>query len=254
MAIGAALLAGKIHKKYFRKKFEVKTKSSPFDLLTAVDTEAEKAAVGLIKKHFPGHNILAEENTYAKTKSEYTWIIDPLDGTNNFASGFPIFCASVALSFKGKVIAGAVFDATRNEIFYAQKNKGAYLDGKRIKISPARTLKESLIITGFYYNRGRKMTEALEAVKRFLLKGVLGVRRLGAAALDLCYVASGRAAGFWEFELSPWDFAAGKLIIEEAGGKVTGRRAEEVPVTKRYFIVSSNGLIHKQMLDVINAK
>lgn len=280
LAIKAARLAGKIHKKYFQKQFTVKTKSSPFDLLTIADTEAEKAVTALIKKNFPEHNILAEENSYPKTESEYTWIIDPLDGTNNFASGFPIFCASVALSFKEEVIVGAVFDVTRNELFYAQKNKGAYLNskpnklgnimkpnklgnytnvvcrfiGKRIKVSPARALKESIIITGFYYNRGRKMVTALGAVKRFLLKGVLGVRRLGAAALDLCYVASGRAAGFWEFELSPWDFAAGKLIIEEAGGRVTGRRQEKIPLSKRYFIVASNGLIHKQMLDVINDK
>lgn len=254
VAIKAAALAGSIHKKYFRSGFKIKTKSATFDLLTTADTEAEKAAVSLIKKHFPGHNFLAEEFSYEKTGSEYTWIIDPLDGTNNFASGLPIFCASVALMHKDEIIAGAVYDATRNELFYAKKNKGAYLNGKRIRVNSVRTLKQSLLITGFYYSKGKEALETLEAIKRFFFEHILGLRRLGAAALDLCYVAAGRAAGFWEFELSPWDFAAGKLIIEEAGGKVTGKHGEKVPLAKKYFIVASNGKIHGRMLAVINKK
>lgn len=254
LAIKAAKIAGRIHQRYFQGKLKVEKKSSTFDLLTIADTEAEKAIVSLIKQHFPDHNIFAEEGSYEKTSSEYTWIIDPLDGTNNFISGLPIFCASVALSRKDKVIAGAIYDVMRNELFYAQKNKGAFLNGKRIKVNPTKTLKESLLITGFYYSRGKEMIETLEAIKRFFFKHILGLRRLGAAALDLCYVACGRAAGFWEFELNPWDFAVGKLLIEEAGGRVTGRYAEKVPLFKKYFIVASNGKIHNQMLEVINEK
>ncbi len=252
IAIKAAKKAGRIHKKYFQRGFKVKTKSASFDLLTIADTQAEKVIVSLIKEYFPRHNFLCEERAYAKTASEYTWIIDPLDGTNNYASGLPIFCASVALAKRDKVIAAAIYDVMRNELFYAQKGRGAFLNGRRIRVNMVGDFRRAILITGFYYDRGKEMLRTLEAIKGFLFKHILGLRRLGAAALDLCYVASGRAAGFWEFELSPWDFAAGKLIIEEAGGKVTGRRGEMVPLTERHFIVASNGKMHKAMLKVIN--
>lgn len=250
----AALKAGKIHKKYFCHNPSVKTKSSTFDLLTIADTEAEKAVVSLVKKYYPQHNFIAEEFRYRKTDSEYTWIIDPLDGTNNFASRMPIFCSSIALMFRGEIIAGAIYDMTRDELFYAQKYQGAFLNGKRIRVNSAKGLKESLLITGIYYDRGKKMEQALDTIKDFLYQHVLDVRRLGSAALDLCYVACGRAAGFWEFELSPWDFSAGKLIVEEAGGKITGRFGEEVPLTKKYFIVASNARIHRKMLSIISKR
>ncbi|MFH0762421.1 MAG: inositol monophosphatase family protein [Candidatus Omnitrophota bacterium] len=252
IAIKAARVAGKIHKKYFNSSLKVKTKSSSFDLLTVADTEAEDAAVSLIKRYCPDHNFLAEERRYQKTDSEYTWIIDPLDGTNNFASGMPIFCASVALMHKGRILAGAVYDVTRDELFYARQGKGAYLNGRRIRVNSADTLKRSLLITGFYYSRSEEMVRTLETIRRFFLKHILGLRRLGAAALDLCYIACGRAAGFWEFELSPWDFAAGKLIVEEAGGRVSGAGGEEVRLTEKHFIVASNKKIHQQMLEVIS--
>lgn len=248
----AAKVAGRIHKKYFQGNLKVEEKSTSFDLLTVADTEAERAVVSLVKKYFPQHNFLAEEYSYEKTKSAYTWVIDPLDGTNNFVCGLPIFCVSIALMRNNEVIMGVVYDATRDELFYAQKDKGAFLNGRRIRVNLVPALKESLLITGFYYNRGKEMVETLETIKRFLFKHILGLRRLGAAALDLCYVACGRAAGFWEFELSPWDFAAGKLIVEEAQGRVTGKRGEKVCPTKKHFIVASNGKVHNQMLAVIN--
>jgi len=196
--------------------------------------------------------ISADENTYESTGSEYTWAIDPLDGTNNFVSGLPIFCASIALLRKNEVIAAAIYDVTRDELFYAQKNKGAFLNGKRIHVSSVDTFTKALLITGFYYSRGKEVLETLDAIKRFLFKRVIGLRRLGSAALDLCFVASGRATGYWEFELNPWDFAAGKLIVEEAGGKVTDSRGNKVNPCKKSFIVSSNAKIHNQMLSVIN--
>jgi len=252
IAIKATREAGKIHRKYFQGDFKVKTKTSSFDLLTVADTQAEEAVVSLIKRHFPEHNFLAEEYSYERTASDYTWIIDPLDGTNNFASGLPIFCVSVALAHKGEVIVGCVYDCMRDELFWAQKHKGAFLNAKPIHVNSVGSLKKSLLITGFYYSRGKEMIDTLEAIKKFHFKHIIGIRRLGAAALDLCYVASGRAAGFWEFELSPWDFAAGKLLIEEAGGKITGRHGEEIPLAKKYFIVASNSKVHRQMLSVIN--
>jgi myo-inositol-1(or 4)-monophosphatase len=254
VAIAAARKAGAVHKKYYGKKTaKVRQKKVSFDLITAADTEAEAAAVSLIRRSFPDHNFLGEESKYRKTASEYTWIIDPLDGTNNFACGIPIFCASVGLKYKDAIVAGAVFDVIKRELFYAAKGKGAFLNGKRMSVNSAGTLKESMLITGFYYDRGKDMIETLEAIKLFNLKHILGIRRLGAAALDLCYVACGRAAGFWEHKLSPWDFAAGKLLIEEAGGQVTGRKGEPVPLDEPSFIVSSNGLIHRQMLSVISS-
>jgi len=252
VAVQAAIKAGQVHKKYFGKSFAVRTKGVSFDLLTSADIKAEEAVVSLIRKKFPGHNFLAEENRYPAVDSGYTWVIDPLDGTNNFACGIPVFCSSVALIYNNEVIAGAVYDVMRNELFCAAKNKGAFLNGKRIRVNTARTFTKSLLITGFYYSRGKEMEETLETIKRFFLRRVLGIRRFGAAALDLCYVACGRAAGFWEFELSPWDFCAGKLLIEEAGGRVTGKSGKNTPLLQKGFIVASNGTIHRRMLAVIN--
>lgn len=252
IAVAAAKKAGRIHKKYFQADFKIETKSSSFDLLTIADKEAEKVIVSLIKRYFPEHNILAEEYSYDKTKSEYTWIIDPLDGTNNFACGMPIFCASIALMHNDEIEIGVIYDVMRDELFSTQKNKGAFLNGKRISVNSTDTLKNSLLITGFYYSRGEDMIETLQTIKRFFLKHIMGLRRFGAAALDLCYIASGRAAGFWEFKLSPWDFAAGKLLIEEAGGRITGKHGEKIPLTKKSFVVASNGRIHDQMLTILN--
>ncbi|RJP28020.1 MAG: inositol monophosphatase [Candidatus Omnitrophota bacterium] len=251
IAISAAVRAGYVHRKYFEKNIRIRNKSTSFDLVTVADVEAEREAVSFIRKNFPSHNILAEEKKYNKTLSEYTWVIDPLDGTNNFACTMPIFCSSVALRLKDEIIVGAVYDVSRNELFYAQKGKGAFLNGKRISVNNAKRLGQALLITGFYYSRGREMTDTLKAIELFFRKKILGIRRLGAAALDMCYVACGRASGFWEFELSPWDYSAGKLIIEEAGGRVTGKYGENIPLSEKHFIVSSNGKIHKDMLKVI---
>lgn len=250
IAIKAAKKAGAVHKKYFNTKLKKIAKSASFDLLTIADIEAEKAVVATVKKAFPGHNILAEENKYKKTDSPYTWIIDPLDGTNNFVCGMPIFCVSIALAKDGTVLVGVIYDAMRDELFCAQKNKGAYRNGKKIRVSHTAALQQSLLITGFYYDRGEKMRKNLGYMYSFLRKGILGVRRFGAAALDLCHVACGRATGYWEFELNPWDFAAGMLLVEEAGGKITDKKGNKLYL-KPSFIVASNKKIHRQMLGVL---
>jgi len=251
IAILAAKEAAKIHKKYFNTDFEVKTKGKSYDLVTIADIEAEKAVVSLIRSNFPDHNILAEEEKYSKTDSKYQWIVDPLDGTNNFSNKIPFFSVSIALAKDGEAIVGVVYDVMRNELFSAQKGKGSFLNGQKISVNSASELKQAILITGFYYDRGAAMIENLEDVKQFLQKEILGIRRFGSAALDLCYVGCGRAAGFWEFELNAWDFAAGKLIVEEAGGKVTGRD-EGVISLKKSFVVASNSKIHSQMLEVIS--
>ncbi|MFO8052883.1 MAG: inositol monophosphatase family protein [Candidatus Omnitrophota bacterium] len=252
VAVEAARQAGGIHKKYFEGDTQTKEKSSSFDLITIADTEAEKKVVELIKKNFPDHNILAEEGKYKKTDSKYCWIVDPLDGTNNFSFGIPMFCVSIALAKDDRLILGVVYDVMRDELFLAERGKGAYLNDKKIKVSDADSFDKSLLITGFYYDRGKDMIDNLEAIKVFFQKRVVGIRRLGAAALDLCYIASGRATGFWEFKLSPWDFAAGKLLIEEAGGKVSDKAGEEVRLEQSY-IVASNGKIHQRIIEVINS-
>ncbi len=254
VAINAARQAGQIHKKYFRRDLKIETKSSPFDLLTIADTESEEAIISVIRRYFPEHNLVAEEQSYNKTKSEYTWIVDPLDGTNNFACGMPIFCVSIALIYNEEPILGVIYDVIREETFYAEKGKGAFLNKNRISVTSVDTLENSLLITGFYYSRGEEMIETLETIKKFFFRRIIGLRRLGAAALDLCYIACGRASGFWEFELSPWDFAAGKLLIEEAGGKVTGKQGEKISIRNKSFIVASNGKIHDQMLAVLNGR
>ncbi len=251
LAIKAAKEAGRIHLKYFQTDIVIEKKSSSFDLLTIADIESEKAIVSVIKDNFSSHNILAEEAKYEKTDSEFTWIIDPLDGTNNFASRLPIFCVSIALAKKGEILLGVVYDPTRDEMFFAQKDKGAFLNGKPIQVTKLDTLKQALLITGFYYDRGKEMRRTLDDIQKFFTNQILGLRRLGAAALDLCYIASGRASGFWEFILSPWDFAAGKLLIEEAGGKVTDKEGGDFDIYKPSFIVASNAKIHDQMLAIL---
>lgn len=248
----AALEGGKVHSSYFEQGMEIGEKSGSYDLVTNVDFEAEAKIVSVIRDVFPDHNILAEEERYAATESEYTWIIDPLDGTNNFASGIPIFCASVAVARKGKVLAGSIYDVTRDELFYAAENQGAFLNGKGIEVSAAESLSQAILATGFFYDRGSNMRDTLRNIERFFMANVRGVRRLGAAAIDLAYVAAGRFTGFWEFSLHPWDFAAGKLIVEEAGGKITGVHGEELPM-ESHFVVASNGRIHEVMLEILNS-
>lgn len=249
-AVIAAKKAGDIHLDYFNKEKTVSFKSAHYDMVTKADIESEKAITTVIKGVFPGHNILAEENKYDRTPSPYTWIIDPLDGTNNFVHGIPVFSVSIALAEKDTIIMGVVYDPTRDELFCAQKGDGAKRNDKPIRVTEAKSLSESILATGFYYNRGKEMERNLENIKSFFLSGIIGIRRMGSAALDLCNVACGRLDGFWEHHLSPWDFAAGIYIVEQAGGKVTDNRNEKVKIVPSY-IVSSNGRIHERILGIV---
>jgi myo-inositol-1(or 4)-monophosphatase len=170
VAIAAAKAAGKIHKKYFRGNPRTKTKSSSFDLVTVADIEAEAEIVRFIRSYFPEHNFLGEEQTYQKTGSRFTWVIDPLDGTNNFATGIPIFCVSIALMFRNKILLGVIYDVNRNELFIARKGKGAYLNNKRISVNTVKDIREAMLITGFYYDRGKEMRKTLRTCLRFLFR------------------------------------------------------------------------------------
>jgi len=247
----AARLGGRIHIKNLKKgSLQVQSKELSYDLVTESDLEAEKGIAKLIHKHFPHHNILGEEQEYEQTDSPYTWIIDPLDGTNNYSKGLPQFSVSVALALEGEVIAGAVFEPSRKELFYAEKGKGAYLNGKAISVSQQEQLEGAMAITGFYYNRGEKMKQTLRQIEALFGHNIIGLRRLGSAAVDICYIACGRADIYWEFELSPWDYGAASLILSEAGGQITDYQGNPL-LLERGPIAASNTLLHRQLLNLL---
>jgi len=218
------------------------------NLVTQIDKKSESLIVSMIKKAFPDHSILAEESS-PEGESPLKWIIDPLDGTTNFVHSFPVCVPSIALEKNGEVVLGGVYDPFRDELFFAEKGKGAYLNKKPISVSTVSSLKDSMLGTGFPYDRRKNADYYLEIYKRFMIKAH-GIRRVGAAALDLCYLACGRYDGFWELKLSPWDVAAGSLIIEEAGGKITDFSGNPYDI---YGIetAASNSSLHSEILDTL---
>jgi myo-inositol-1(or 4)-monophosphatase len=250
--IEAAQRAGKLLRESRDKELTVERKSSLIDLVTQVDTEAEKLIVEIIRARYPDHEILGEEGGKSGNSSEYRWIIDPLDGTINFTHGLPIYCVSIGVEYRKELIAGAVYDPNTNELYTAERGKGAYLNGRPIRVSATDKLIESLLITGFPYNIHKNPDILIERFVDFLMKGQ-AVRRLGSAAIDLCYVAAGRADGFWESSIQPWDVAAGILLIEEAGGRVTDFRGGSVDLD-RPNVLATNGRIHDEMLLVLEKR
>lgn len=246
--IKAAIESSRILSFYLGNLSEIGKKGET-DLVTKADIESEKAITETIRSVFPDHSVLAEESGLIPGDSSFRWIIDPLDGTTNFAHQLPLFCCSIAFEHEGQIIAGVVLNPVTNELFYAVKKGGAYLNGVKIKTSDRKDLKESLLVTGFPYN----VREIIEPVMKRMSSCILasqGVRRLGSAALDLCYVASGRFEGFWEQNLKPWDTAAGYLIASEAGAIVTDF-ANNPFQTEMDEILATNGMIHDQMLDLM---
>lgn len=236
--------AGKVIRSNFGKEQRI-TKKGKFNLVTEIDKASEKAVVGLILKRFPGHSILAEESS-AILGSGCRWIIDPIDGTTNFAHGFPIVSVSIGFEGDGRLEMGGVFDPFRKELFFAERGRGATLNGKRIHVSRTKTLEDSLLATGFPYDRNIRPDDYL-AILRFFLTRIQGIRRGGSAAIDLCYVACGRFDGYYELKLSPWDKAAGMLIVEEAGGKLTDFSGTPLTLTGLQNL-ATNGSIHAEML------
>jgi myo-inositol-1(or 4)-monophosphatase len=218
------------------------------DLVTDADRAAEEAIVALIRQRFPRHQILAEEGTRGGQDSPYRWIIDPLDGTTNYAHRYPHFAVSVAVELAGELVAGAVYDPVRDEVFSARAGGGAFLNGAPIAVSGTNFLLDSLLCTGFPYDRG-EFGPSLRRWERFI-NSAQAVRRDGSAALDICYVAAGRFDGFWENHLRPWDAAAGMLMVQEAGGKLSGFEGG-APDLYSGELLASNGRIHEQMLAVL---
>ncbi|MGD1009159.1 MAG: inositol monophosphatase family protein [Candidatus Aminicenantales bacterium] len=219
------------------------------DLVTKFDVGAQEILAGRLSKAFPGHGILAEENLAKPGRSEYRWVLDPLDGTTNFAHTFPVFCVSAALERRGRAVLGLVYDPMREELFSAGEGRGAALNGRKIRVSEVGDLGKSLLATGFPYDIRTSPVNNVDHWGRFLLRAQ-AIRRCGSAALDLCYVACGRFDGFWELKLKPWDVAAGALIVAEAAGKVTdfsgGEHRPDVPET-----LATNGLIHDAMIAIL---
>jgi myo-inositol-1(or 4)-monophosphatase len=224
--------------------FELK---GEFDLVTAADRASEELVVSRLHELFPDHGIVAEEGGSAEKKSAYRWFVDPLDGTTNFAHGFPIFNVTLALARNEELIAGVVFDPERDELFAAEKGGGATLNGRKIRVSEARTLEDSLVATGFP-SRRRHQSVNIHFYYQLAMT-THGVRRAGAAAIDLAWTACGRLDGFWEFNLNPWDMAAGILLVEEAGGKTSSMRGDPVDLYGPHLL-ADNGLIHDEILGV----
>ncbi len=244
--------SGKILMSHFNSDLTIESKDDRIggiDIVTNADMSSEKAIITEIKRRFPDHDILAEE-TADKTKgSQSLWIIDPLDGTVNFAHGYPHFAISIAFLEKGIIQAGVVCDPLKKETYLAIKGMGAFLNGSPIVVSRASVLNRSIVGTGFPYDKAFSSENNLTEFSRVLLK-VQGMRRLGSAALDLAYVACGRLDGFWELKLKPWDIAAGILLVEEAGGLVTDRHGETM-VLDSPSILATNGLIHQEMIKAL---
>jgi myo-inositol-1(or 4)-monophosphatase len=250
VAIEAAREAGKIQLEKIGKLKDIQTKyNQDNNLVTEADKESEQKIFQIIKDAYPDHEILSEESGSLPADSNYKWIIDPLDGTVNYAHSIPIFSVSIGIEKNGEVIAGLVYDPSRNDMFTAIKNEGAFLNGQKIKVSKTMTLNNSMLVTGFPYNVKENPFNCIGHFNNFLLVS-RAIRRLGSAALDACYIACGRFDGFWEVSLNPWDMAAGSLIVEEAGGRVSNLKGSKLDLYDGPFL-ATNGLIHDQMVETL---
>ncbi len=247
----AALEAGKILKDNFEGTFKISSKDVVSNLVTEIDQKSEDKIIEIIKRDFPGHNIISEEAGLIFQESEYKWIIDPIDGTVNYAHSIPLTCVSIAVEKNEQVIAGIVYNPMANEFFFAEKEKGALFNDEKIAVSKTFSLKKSLLVTGFPYDSSKYKPDPVSVFKKFIMRDI-PIRRLGSAALDLCWTACGRFDGFWEYNLNAWDVAAGYLILSEAGGEITNFKGEKFSIYGKE-ILATNGLIHDEMLGVINS-
>lgn len=245
----AARAGGQVVARYFHEGTEMRTKDVA-NLVSDADLEAERAIVAVIRRAFPAHEILGEESHAGDVGAEHLWIIDPLDGTNNFAHRIPHHAVSVAYYRGGRAECGIVFNPARDEWHVAARGQGAYLNGRQARVAEHTRLDQVLVGVGFYYNRGALMEATLEAIGDLKRLGIHGIRRFGTASLDLCMVGLGMFGAYFELELSPWDYAAGRLFVEEAGGRVSTCRDGELPLA-RTDIVASNGALHPAVLDVL---
>lgn len=248
-AIEAAKQAGSVLLHYSKHGFRVEHKST-INLVTEADHAAEQCVIDLIHSRYPDHSFFAEERgRIEQSRSPYVWIIDPLDGTTNFAHGFPTYCVSIGLEYKDTCVLGVIYDPSRDELFSALRGRGARVNNQLISVSQTTQLDQALLVTGFAYDIRETPNNNLDHFARFALRAQ-GLRRTGSAALDLCYVAAGRFDGFWEVKLNPWDMAAGVVILQEAGGKITDFCGISHSIY-RQELVASNGPLHEAMIAVI---
>jgi myo-inositol-1(or 4)-monophosphatase len=250
-AVAAAVKGGEVLLRHMGRLSDIRKKGA-IDLVTEADVGSEKAVIDLIRSEFPRHGIWAEESGKEDRDDAFMWIIDPLDGTTNFAHGLEIFSVSIAFSLEGQVEAGVVFNPVSKELFTAIRGNGAHLNGRPIRVSNTQTVSESLLVTGFPYNFKEIFQVITDRFNR-CIQAAQGVRRLGSASLDLCFVACGRFDGFWEQNLKPWDTAAGMLIAREAGGQVTDFSEGHFTPDKQE-ILATNGKIHQEMISLLTQK
>ena len=251
-ALEAAIKAGKILKEGFGSAFKISNKEGRNNLVTEYDIKSEKAIIEFIQSKFPEHTFLAEESgkTGIHKSNKVRWIIDPLDGTVNFAHNIPIFCVSIAAELEGELLCGIIYQPILDEVFFAVKSKGTFFNGVKVNVSDSHDIGTSFLVTGFPYNVDKNPYNCVDSFVKIVLSGI-PVRRLGSAALDLAYVACGRFDGFWEINLNPWDVAAGVLMVKESGGIVTQYDNSLYNIFDE-TIVATNGGIHEQVLKVIN--
>lgn len=245
----AAAAAGEVIARYFHEGVTMRLKN-PCDLVSDADVNAEHAIVDVVRRTFPDHAVLAEEKHKDSIDAEHLWVIDPLDGTTNFAHRVPHFAVSIAYYHRGVAECGVIYNPMRGDWYTARRGQGAFHNGQPIHVSEHRHLNETLIGLGFYYDRGKLMEATLSAAHALFQEQIHCIRRQGAASLDLCAVAEGQFGAYFEFVLSPWDFAAGKLLVEEAGGVVTRATGDTLEL-KRSSVLASNGHLHEAMLEVI---
>jgi len=247
----AAIEAGKILKENFGGSYKIESKDVVSNLVTEIDTRSEKKIIEIIKTDFPSHNILSEEIGAIDTESDVKWIIDPIDGTINYAHSIPLCCVSIGVEKKGDIVLGIVYNPFSGETFFAEKDKGAILNEKEIFVSSENDVEKSLLVTGFPYTSSKNPTKQLEVFTK-IVSSDIPIRRLGSAALDICWTACGRFDGFWEYNLNPWDVAGGSLILTEAGGKLSDFSGKEYNIYEKE-ILATNGLIHDQVLGLIQS-
>ena len=236
--------------RYFQGEFRVDNKEGVNNLVTEADHASEKAILSVIRAAYPDHMILAEESGASDRTDDFKWIVDPIDGTVNFAHGIPLNAVSIGIEKNGELIMGVVYNPHLNELFFAEKGKGAFMNDRPIRVSRETRAIKACLVTGFPYQYIDQPNGPLDVFARFVKKGV-PVRRIGSAAIDLCWVAAGRFDGFYEHKLEPWDSAAGALMVMEAGGTITNHRGEPFSIYK-HDVLASNGFIHDELVGVIN--
>jgi myo-inositol-1(or 4)-monophosphatase len=250
IAVAAARAGGAIVSRYFREGVEIRTKES-FNLVSDADVESEHAIAETIHREFPKHAILGEEAHQDRADSEHLWIIDPLDGTNNFAHDIPHFAVSIAYYRKGVAQCGVIYNPIRDDWYLTERGQGAWQNGQRAHVGKQKSLTEVIIGTGFFYDRGKMMEATLDAIRELFHHQIHGIRRFGAASLDLCAVGCGSFGAFFEYELGAWDFAAGRLFVEEAGGRVTNCEGNTLPVGKS-SVLATNGELHTAVQEIVS--